>query len=110
MSADVILSRETALSLVLESLGDLLRSRSAHVDGPLGEDVRLLGRGAVIDSLGLVALIVEIEQRLEERHGVVVTLADERAMSQRHSPFRTVGTLSDYLYGSIRSRSADGGA
>lgn len=109
MSANATLDREALRSLVLESLADVLRSRATSVDSPLGEDARLLGRGAVIDSLGLVALIVEVEQRLEERHGFVVTLADERAMSQRHSPFRTVGTLTDYVWTSIWPRDADGG-
>ena len=32
------------------------------------------------------------------RLGKTVILADERAMSRRHSPFRTVGTLSELLY------------
>lgn len=109
MPASATLNREAVLSLVLQSLVDLLRSRATPLDSPLGEDVRLLGRGAALDSLGLVALVVEVEQRLEERYGVVVTLADERAMSQRHSPFRTVGTLTDHVCTSIGLRGTDGG-
>lgn len=108
MQAGTIVNRETLIALVLESLADVLRLKTAQVEVPLGEDTPLLGRGAVIDSLGLVTLIVEIEQRLEERHRIVVTLADERAMSYRHSPFRTVGTLSDHVLRFI-GRGADGG-
>ncbi|MBU0983648.1 MAG: acyl carrier protein [candidate division Zixibacteria bacterium] len=57
----------------------------------------LFGAGSKLDSLGLVNLIVGTEQRLQDRFGVAVTIADERAMSQKNSPFRTVGTLADYV-------------
>jgi acyl carrier protein len=56
----------------------------------------LFGKDGKLDSLGLVNLIVATEQRIEEAFGVAVTLADERAMSQQHSPFRTIGSLADY--------------
>ena len=63
----------------------------------LTAETRLLGRSAVLDSLGLVQLLVDVELQLDNAHGIAVTLADERAMSQKHSPFRSVGTLSDYI-------------
>ena len=51
----------------------------------------------VLDSMGLVTLIVDVEQRLEEEYDEVVVLADERAMSQKRSPFLSVGSLADYI-------------
>jgi acyl carrier protein len=59
-------------------------------------ETQLFGRGSRLDSLGLVNLVVATEARLGES-GVAVALADERAMSQKQSPFRTVGTLCDYI-------------
>jgi acyl carrier protein len=73
----------------------------AHGDAmsppPIGETTRLIGREALFDSMGLVNLIVDIEQRLEEQYQVAVILADERAMSQKNSPFRSIQTLTDYI-------------
>jgi len=60
-------------------------------------DTVLFGENGKLDSLGLINLIVAVEQNIEDEFEVVVTLADERAMSQEKSPFRTVGTLSDYI-------------
>ena len=57
----------------------------------------LFGKGGGLDSLGLVSFIVEVEQELEEEFGVGVTLADERAMSQKNSPFLTLQTLEEYV-------------
>ena len=57
----------------------------------------LFGKGGQLDSLGLVNLLVIIEQNIEEDFDVIITIADERAMSQKHSPFRTIGTMADYI-------------
>lgn len=56
----------------------------------------LYGQVGALDSLALVNLIVAAEEHIEEEFGVSIVLADERAMSQRNSPFRTVGALADY--------------
>jgi len=57
----------------------------------------LFGKDGQLDSLGLVNLLVIIEQNIEDGFDVSITIADERAMSQKHSPFRTVGALVDYI-------------
>ena len=57
----------------------------------------LFGEDGKLDSLGLVNLLVIIEQNIEDELQVIITLADERAISQRNSPFRTVKTLADYI-------------
>ena len=57
----------------------------------------LYGKNGQLDSLGLVNLLVIIEQNIEDEFDVSITIADERAMSQKHSPFRTIGTLADYI-------------
>ena len=57
----------------------------------------LFGKDGKLDSLGLVTLLVIIEQNIEDEFDECITIADERAMSQKHSPFRTIGTLADYI-------------
>jgi acyl carrier protein len=63
-----------------------------------GESTQLFGGDDGIDSLSLVRLVADIERATERELGKSVVLADERAMSRRNSPFRTVGTLSELLY------------
>lgn len=91
--------RSGIAELVLGCLQDVLAmSDDDRSDGaPLGEDTRLIGHAGVLDSMGLVTLIVDLEQRLEQEYDVMVVIADERAMSQKHSPFRSVGSLADYV-------------
>lgn len=61
-------------------------------------DTFLFGDSGVLDSLGLVNLIVTIEQIIEEEFGVAVTLSDEKVLSQKdNSPFETIERLADYI-------------
>lgn len=60
-------------------------------------DTVLFGKSGKLDSLGLVNLIVEVEQKIEDEFSVSLTIADERALSQKVSPFKTVGYLGDYI-------------
>jgi acyl carrier protein len=62
-----------------------------------GEFAALYGPGGVFDSLALVRFIVELEEAIEDQFQTTLALASERAMSQGHSPFLTVGSLADYI-------------
>ena len=72
---------------------------NADGDGavPASLDAVLLGEGGVVDSMGLVRLVLMVEQRVQDDFGVAVSLTDEKALSQRNSPFRNLGTLADYV-------------
>jgi acyl carrier protein len=63
---------------------------------PLSEDLELFGSSGNLDSMELVALLIDIEEALMD-HDIQVSLSDERAMSQSQSPFRSVQTLAAYI-------------
>ena len=50
-----------------------------------------------MDSLGLIGLLIDIEEELSNRIDEPVQLLDEKALSEKNSPFRTVGSLSDFI-------------
>lgn len=56
----------------------------------------LFGDGG-LDSMGLVQFIVLVEERVEDSTGVSVRLASDKAMSQKRSPFATLGALADFV-------------
>jgi acyl carrier protein len=96
--------------MILENLRAILATAGAPADPPAAaptcdESTRLIGKSAVLDSMGLVTLIVDVEQQLEARYGVSIILADERAMSQARSPFASVGSLADYVCSLIEEQS-----
>jgi len=91
-----VIDRAAAVDIVTRSLRELI-DQLGETPPDITEETVIVGKDAVVDSLGVVSLVVEIEQRLESEHNLAVTLASEKAMSQRSSPFRTVGVLADYI-------------
>ena len=57
---------------------------------------KLFGPSGLLDSMGLVQLVVELEQQISEAHGKHIVLANEKAMSRATSPFRNVESLALY--------------
>ncbi|WP_322488673.1 hypothetical protein [Chloroflexus sp.] len=90
-------NRTNLTNLVITSLRDVLEQSGRPLPETIDETTLLFGKGALLDSLALVSMVVDLEQRLEEEYGLTLTLADDRAMSQRNSPFHSVGALVDYL-------------
>jgi acyl carrier protein len=64
---------------------------------PETPDITLFGSDGQLDSLGLVNLILIVEENLEREYHVPITLADDRAMSQDKNPFRSVHSLAGYI-------------
>jgi acyl carrier protein len=92
-----MIARKDAYDIVVASLQEVFAQTGMTPPDKIDDDTVLVGTDPVLDSLGVVQLIVEIEQRVEQGHGVSVTLANDKAMSQRNSPFRTVGVLADHV-------------
>lgn len=84
-------------ALVIDSLHDVLSQADKPYPDGVGGDTYLIGRRSVVDSIGLVTLIIDLEQKLEEEHRISLTIADDRAMSQKNSPFLSVRSLTDYI-------------
>ena len=62
------------------------------------KETKLFGEGGVLDSLALVSVVTDLEEEIHDEFDKDITLADEKAMSQKSSPFNTVESLSDYIY------------
>ena len=79
----------------------LIETDPETFDNSLNDDTPIFGTKGNLDSLGLVSFLVNLEQNIEDKYGIPITIADEKAMSLKNSPFRTINTLSEYLNGII---------
>lgn len=70
---------------------------STPIDLSRGEDSRLYGVDGSIDSLTLVSIIVDVEEKLRSQLGVDVRLADTTDLPDTATPFATLGTLIAYI-------------
>jgi acyl carrier protein len=77
---------------VLEEIGDEYNNDELKLPT---EDTKLFGRN--LDSFGVILMVTEVEEKVSNVLGFNISLADDRAMSQKTSPFRNVKTLLDYI-------------
>jgi acyl carrier protein len=84
------------IELISRHLKDLESDLGTPLDNDPDAETALFGEGGRLDSMGLVTLVLDVEQAIQDRFGKAISLADEKAMSQRHSPYATVGSLANY--------------
>jgi acyl carrier protein len=89
--------RDKVLGIVKNAVADLNDELNYPELATVSEQTALHGTPAGLDSLSLVSLIVEIESQVGSELGRSVVLADEKAMSERNSPYRSVGSLVDFI-------------
>ncbi len=90
------MERPAILELVLNAIEMTNNMREEDRQIPRSETTELFGTNGHLDSMGLVAFLIDIEESLLDED-LQITLSDERAMSQSKSPFRTVDTLVCYI-------------
>ena len=90
-------NRKTIQNLIIKSVQEINEQLPQEQQLDQSTKTVLFGKDGKLDSIGFVSLLVTIEQCIEDEFDVSITIADERAMSQKQSPFRTIGTLADYI-------------
>ena len=83
-------------AIVLEAVRNLNSARTPESQVEVSPQAALFGPGSPLDSLGLVALLIDVEEALSDR-GFDITLSDARAMSRSASPFRNVPAFVGYI-------------
>lgn len=91
------ITRDQIKELIFGAIAEYQNELETPMNVDEGEQTRLFGANAPLDSLELVSLIVLIEEKLEDEFGLSLILADEKAMSRRTSPFSKISYLIDYI-------------
>lgn len=91
--------KDEATLLVCKAYREVLDLQDVNFEKPekIDEDTPIYSSNGYLDSLGLVSLVVAVEENVREKFNVSITIATEKAMSRTKSPFRDVKSLSLYL-------------
>ena len=92
-----MLTIQQAKELVLQSLAALNEEKEAGEKIPVSVDTVLMGIGTPLDSLDLIFLITNIEDRLFAIADREIQLAADSQAFEGNHPFRTVTTLSEHI-------------
>ncbi|GIX15432.1 MAG: hypothetical protein KatS3mg118_3391 [Paracoccaceae bacterium] len=98
------LDAETALAAIRGAVAEINLSLPEGSRIPDDPDAVLFGDGGVVDSVGLVNLVMAAEAHLSDATGLDLVLASEAAMSRRRSPYRSLRALAEYAVEMARAQ------
>jgi len=92
---------------VFRAIDEINQARAREQRLEKSSDTVLMGESGRLDSLGLVNLVVAVEEQVAEEFGVTINIADTRARLQTANPYQTVSSLVEYI-ASILARDPNG--
>ncbi len=92
------MSNRTKISDIIYSvLHEICEMNKLELPKELSLDTNIIGTHGVLDSLAFVSFLVAVEQNLNQQFHKCISLNSEKAFSQKHNPFRSVGALTEYI-------------
>jgi acyl carrier protein len=79
------------------------QSRSDDTQIPRLDTTILFGQNGHLDSMALVALLMDIEDAFQEQ-GIDISLSDEKAMSLSRSPSKDIPSIAQYIHDVITAQ------
>ena len=92
---------------VFRAIDEINEARAREQRLEKSSDTVLMGPSARLDSLGLVNLVVAVEEQVADEFGFTINIADTRARLQTANPYQTVSSLVEYI-ASILARDPNG--
>jgi acyl carrier protein len=91
----------TTRSQIVETIGSVLREVDPQA-AEVSEATCLMGKGAVVDSVGLVNLLIGVEQAFHGRLDISSLFLEHSDADGSRNPFCTIGALADLICRSRR--------
>lgn len=90
-------TKDEVLAIIYTAMDSLNEELDADAKIPLEPGTKLFGADAMIDSLSLVSVIIDVESGASDALGFPVVLTDDRAINETLSPFIDPDALAKYI-------------
>lgn len=91
------INSKDALDAIYQTIDEVNRQLPSGATLAKSKETVLLGEAGKLDSLGLITLLVSVEDALQSRLGIQITLLEEDALADSSGPYHTVGSLLDWI-------------
>ncbi|WP_218417981.1 hypothetical protein [Alteromonas lipotrueae] len=98
-----MITNQQIIALIYSAIDELNATREGE-QVVKDENTALYGSASLLDSVDLVNLLLTLEELLEDELEVEYVIANEKALSQKNSPFKTIDTLATYLTNALNER------
>ena len=103
-----MMKREKIIQVIYSVMDEEINSLPSRKEQlKKSEDTVLFGGSDGLDSLDLVNLIIGVEEEIGDAFETEIALADESALSEENSPYKTVQTLANYIITLLEADSVD---
>jgi hypothetical protein len=89
--------KDAVENIIFEALKTLNQERGPVEQIDIGPGTALFGPDAVLNSLELVSVMVDIETLAADKFGQPINLTDDKAMGRDPVPFVSVSALTPYI-------------
>jgi len=89
--------KDFTVDIILESLNEINETFKDKKLKDISRKTQLFGSKGQLDSLGLVTLVALVESKISDKYNKSITIASEKAMSMKSSPFKSVLTLAKFV-------------
>ena len=93
--------QESIMGIVIQCVEEYYNSQD--ISESASKNTVLFGNKSMLDSIGLVSVIADIESRFIDED-IEISLTSEKAMSRRNSPFRNISTLAEFIKEQIEGK------
>jgi|TARA_Y100000310_G_scaffold182239_1_gene182317 acyl carrier protein len=100
-----MVEKEKILGSIYQAVDEVNEQLSEDQQLEKSPDTVLLGESGQLESIDLVNILVATEENVESTFGVPISITDERAVSEKNSPFKTIGTLCDFISNLLKENS-----
>lgn len=80
---------------------DILNDQINGLNIEKAPDTPLLGNDSKLDSMALVSFMVAIEEQVEDKFDVPISMAIDSDLGSASNPFRNVASLVDFIDGKL---------
>ena len=98
------ITTDDILAIIYDCVDDINRQLPDGVTLSKTPETRLFGEGGVLDSLGLITLLVCIEEALQAKRGIHCVILEEEAMANPEGQYHSIKRLADWIATTIASR------
>lgn len=94
--------KEKLKQIIIDSIEEVNDLREHKIDINQLEELVFYGVNGVFSSMGLVNFLSTIEDNIDDKFDFQITLASEKALSKKTSPFSSLSSLIEYILELVR--------
>jgi len=89
------------LEIIFSAIKEVNKQQPPEYQLNLDKNEFLISDKSSLDSLGLITLLINIEEKISKKFKINLNLLDEELISEKNTPFETLASLAAWLKNNV---------